>query len=148
MAKKPRDRDGARLALTFDQPSQTQQSFREASDINQIMRKFVRTQVIDHLNRYEGKYADVSGVVDYQEALGIISRADEAFMTLPATIRADFSNSPHAFLEFAIDPANKEKMEEYGLSRKGPPENPDPPDAKQSSDEKPAAEAPTDDSAE
>ncbi len=123
MANEPRGRDGPRVTTKSKDDGLTQQAFKEEVDINRIMIKFRKGQVIDHLNRFEGKYADVTGAVDYQEAHAIIARAEEAFMTLPAGIRSDFDNNAQSFLDFAQDPENREAMEDYGLIRRADPEN-------------------------
>lgn len=102
----------------------TKQQFKDECDINNILRKFERSGLIDHVSRYNGQYADVTGEVDYQTALDVIFRAEEAFFSLPSKIRARFDNDPQAFLEFVDDPKNRDEMIDMGLARKPPPASP------------------------
>ncbi len=94
----------------------TKQSFKDECDINNILKKYDKTGILEHRNKYEGQYADVTGVVDYQTALNIVSSAEAAFMSLPASIRSQFQNDPHEFLAFAQDPENEDALIEMGLA--------------------------------
>lgn len=95
--------------------SMTKQSFKDECDINNILKKYEKNGVIEHRNKYQGRYDDVTGAVDYQTALGVIASAETAFMSLPAAIRTQFDNDPHKFLEFAQDSENSDLMVEMGL---------------------------------
>lgn len=97
-------------------PSQVKQAEAEACDINNIMKRYERDGIIDHVNKYQGRYDDVADAVDYHTALNIAHRADAMFMTLPASVRDRFNNDPGAFLEFAQDPKNLDAMIEMGLA--------------------------------
>lgn len=105
-------------------PSQVRQSDADACDINNIMKRYERDLIIDHVNRYQGQYADVTGMVDYHTAQNIVTRSLEAFMTLPASVRDQFNNDPGKFLEFADDPQNADAMREMGLAKPIPAEPP------------------------
>jgi len=59
---------------------------------------------------------DFSEVVDYRTALEQVAKADEAFMALPAKVRARFSNDAAEFLDFVHNPANKEELVSMGLA--------------------------------
>ena len=48
------------------------------------MAKFQKTGVIDHLNKYEGRYDDHTGS-DYQNAMNVIAEANTMFEELPKT---------------------------------------------------------------
>lgn len=116
-----------RMAIVNDMPSMTKQEFAEESDINNIMAQYKRTNVISHVNRYEGKYDDVTGAVDFHTAQNVLIAADAMFMSLPSTIREKFGNDPGAFLEFATKDENREAMGKMGLLKEGwnvPRENP------------------------
>lgn len=102
------------------EPSLTKQSFADECDINNIMRRYERDGVIDHVKQYGGSYADVTEGFDYHRAMNVVAYAQEMFMSLPASIRSKFSNDPGAFLEFAQNPENLEKMVEMGLAVKRP----------------------------
>ena len=96
-------------------PSLTDSSQQESCDINQIMAKYERHGIITHVNQYNGDYSDVTGAVDYHEALTIQRRAEQAFMTLPSKVREEFRNDPGAFLEAVDDPEQRPRLEELGL---------------------------------
>ncbi|WNK12762.1 MAG: internal scaffolding protein [Microvirus sp.] len=111
-------RDPRRRAVRWfpEGPSMTRQAEAEACDINNIMARYQKTGVIDHLNRFQGEYADVAAYGSFQESLELVERARAAFMTLPSSVRAEFGNDPGRFLDFAQDPANLDKMIEMGLA--------------------------------
>lgn len=98
--------------------SLTKQSFKNETDINRIIGKYRRTGLIDHVNRYQGRYSDLSNPVDYQTALNVLIAADDAFSSLPSDVRKKFSNSPHEFLTFVSDPANADALVDMGLMKK------------------------------
>lgn len=109
-----------REQIFFDDVSLTKQAFKEESDINTIFKKWKKDGVVTHLNRFEGRYEDVSGVQSYQECLQQVLAADEAFMTLPASLRTRFNNDPGQFLDFVSDQSNFDEMVKMGLARAKP----------------------------
>ena len=104
-----------KYAKVFNQPSLTKQSFKDECDVNQVMKRFNKTGVLDHTNPRRPVYADVSNFTDYQTSVGIVLRAHESFENLPAEIRAKFENDPGKLLEFIDDPANAEEAIELGI---------------------------------
>jgi len=98
-------------------PGRTKQSFAEESNINVIMKKYEKTGLLDHLNTHEGNYGNFIGYADYHSSMNAIREAGEAFMTIPAGVRAKFGNDPALFLEFVQNPDNKEEMIKMGLAR-------------------------------
>lgn len=112
------DRD--RVPFQTRGESRAKPSFRDETDINNIMRRFEKTGVIDHYSRVQGHYGDYSVVPDYQQALNAVINAREMFMSLPAAIRKRFDNDPGEFLAFAEDPANEDAMIEMGLMQAKP----------------------------
>ena len=120
-------------------PSQTKQSFKDECDINNILGKYRKTGVIEHLNKHGAEYGFASGDT-FQDAMNIVSRANSMFEELPAHIRSKFNNEPAAFLDFVQDEGNIEEMRELGLAK---PETPKPPKAAQAASE-PSGTAKTD----
>ena len=100
---------------TFTKPSLTKQAFRDESNVNNIMAKYLQTGLLDHVNQHQGSYADFINAPDYHTAMNRITAADQAFQSMPSDIRKKFSNSPSEFLEFAQNPDNVEEMRELGL---------------------------------
>ena len=74
-------------------PSRTKQAFREECNINKIMAKYQKTGIIDHLNKYEGRY-DMADGETFQEAMNLITDAQTMFNDLPSSIRNEFENNP------------------------------------------------------
>ncbi len=110
-------------SISFPEKGRTKQSHRDECDINTIMRKFEKTGMVDHLNKYGGKYGDFTMVPpDYQAAVELVRAADEMFHTIPAKVRAAFNNDAGHFLAFVSNPENLEKMREMGLTKEKPPE--------------------------
>lgn len=99
----------------------TQQHQKDETDVNKIMARYVKTGIIDHVNRFQPHYGDTSPI-SYHESLSICARAQSMFQELPAIVRKKFHNDPEQFLEFVQDPENKDKLFEMGLSETPPPE--------------------------
>lgn len=110
-----RKRERERVTFRTTKPSLAQQQFRDECDINQIMSRFEKTGVIEHLARYEGRYGDFIGYPDFQNAMEAVANATAMFMTLPSSIRERFNNDPEAFLQFAQDDDNIPELREMGL---------------------------------
>lgn len=101
-------------------PSMTKGSFKEQCDVNQIIAKFKRTGVADHVKRLQGSYGDFSAVHDFRTALDAVMAAEDAFMGLPAKVRGRFANDPALFVEFATNPKNADELVEMGLAVRAP----------------------------
>lgn len=92
------------------------QSFKEECDINNIMRKFQRTGMLEWLNTHDGEFADVTGV-NFENAMETILRAQSMFDDLPSSVRDRFGNNPAAFFDFVHDPGNVDELRKLGLAR-------------------------------
>lgn len=98
-----------------DEISMTKQSFAKECDINSIMAKYQKTGLIDHVNKYEGRYGDFTNVSDYQTSLNAVMAAQDEFLSLPSSLRARFANDPAQFLHFVHDENNREEAINLGL---------------------------------
>jgi phage internal scaffolding protein len=99
-------------------PSMTRQSEMEACDIHNILKQFSQ-QGFEQLvrdNAARGQYADLTALPDYQEALEIVLKSQEAFAALPSQVRDRFQNDPARFVEFLADPANQDEAIRLGLA--------------------------------
>lgn len=112
-------------SIRFVQPSLTQQHQKDETDINKIMKRFVKTGIIDHVNKHQPHYGE-NTAIDYQQSLDIIIQAENMFAELPSQARKHFDNDPKAFLKFVEDPNNHDKLYDLGLSNT-PPSVPDAP---------------------
>lgn len=103
-----------RVQVFNTEPSRTKQSFREESNINNIMAKYARTGIVEHGNRHAPSYGEVPAV-DFKQALELVMAAEQSFAELPALVRRRFENDPANFLAFCEDPANRDEAGTLGL---------------------------------
>lgn len=103
------------VATVNEELSKTDQQWALECDINFIMKKFLNTGQVNHLNHKTGVYADFTEIKDLQYAHEVVKYADEAFMTLPAEVRKKFENNPTKLLEFLQDPKNYDEGVELGF---------------------------------
>lgn len=135
MAKEAKDyREGLRSAyiphervsLDTGAVSCTRQEFAEECDINAIMARYEKVGGFLPPPVAEPRYLDLTQMpTDFQSAMHVMMEAENAFMSLPASVRFSFENDPARFVEFAMDGANLDKMREWGLApaaaQEGPP---------------------------
>lgn len=95
--------------------SKTEQHHKDRTNVNNIIKKYHKTGVLQTLNTIEGIYGDVTGV-DFQSAMDLVTSAQEMFQALPSKVRAKFANNPALFLDFADNPDNREALVEMGLA--------------------------------
>lgn len=96
------------------EPSMAKQSFQEECDINTIVRRFGLTGQLP-ANVAMPTYADFEEVMDFQSAMNALVSAKDAFMQMPAEIRARFHNDPGEFVDFCSDDKNRAEAEKLGL---------------------------------
>lgn len=94
--------------------SRTKQAMKEECDINNIMKRYERTGIVQHVNKHAAQYGDVPAV-DLLEAYAIVEKAKSMFDDLPAKARKRFGNDPMEFLAFVQNPENKAEAEALGL---------------------------------
>ncbi|AXL15282.1 internal scaffolding protein [Microviridae sp.] len=102
-------------SITFTEPSRTQQHQKDETDINKIMKRYIKTGVIDHINKHQGVYTNCPGM-DYHEAMTFMRQAEGQFLELPSQVRKQFDNDPGKFLDFVDNPDNIDKLREMGLT--------------------------------
>jgi len=87
----------------------TKQSFKDETDVNNIIAKHTRMGTLSHLEQWGGQYGDWSNF-DFQEAQNQIANANTMFEQLPSAVRKRFANSPEKFLEYVNNPENSEDL--------------------------------------
>lgn len=113
--------DRETFQLNLDPVSLTHQSEAAACDINQIMKRFERTGILEHRNTFEGQYGDFTDLpLNYHDSMNACLAAQDMFLTLPSGIRKRFGNDPGIFLEFVANPANGAEMVKMGLATARP----------------------------
>jgi len=101
--------------LKCEDPSLTQQQFKEEADINTIVDRFVKSGVLPNAVNMP-QYVDYEGIFDFQSAMNAVRAADENFMRMDAKVRSRFNNSPQEFLEFFANPENTQEAIRLGLA--------------------------------
>ena len=93
----PRERQNAPVAGI----SITEQHHKKSCDINSIVAKYQKTGLVDHINKHEAKYGDVSGY-DYKTAQDLVAEQKTIFYELPSQVRAEFDNDPANYLDLIL----------------------------------------------
>lgn len=101
--------------LKCEDDSLTQQQFKEESDINTIVNRFMKSGVLPTPVNMP-QYVDFEGVFDFQSAMNAVRAADENFMRLDTKVRSRFNNNPQEFLEFFANPDNTDEAVRLGLA--------------------------------
>jgi len=102
-------------SLSFPANSRwTKQSFKDESDINTIMARYLSTGEMPVINERAPQYLDASGM-DFQDMQNKVVEAQSLFMDLPSKLRTRFHHDPAEFLEFCSDPSNRDEMSTLGL---------------------------------
>jgi phage internal scaffolding protein len=91
--------------------SLTVQEQKESTDVNNILRRFQQTGLIEHVNQNEGQYGEF-GSYDFQENQNMIKRIESSFNELPSSVRNQFGNNPQEWVEHLANPDNIEDMKD------------------------------------
>ena len=105
----------SKQSITFPDETETIQSAMDECDINNIMSRYEKTGILQHVQNIEGAYGDFTNVQDYQLSLNQVIAAQEAFEQLPSRIRERFGNDPAHLMTFLQDDANREEAIKLGL---------------------------------
>jgi hypothetical protein len=101
------------LDCSLDTPL-VKQEFVEECDINVIIARCLRGGA-PNFSRAVPIFADVSEIGDFRSCIERIRSADEAFMSLPASVRTRFGNDSVALIEFLQNPVNRVEAISLGL---------------------------------
>lgn len=99
-------------------PSRTEQSHKDACDINNIVKRMKpheMAQLIER-NAQAGMYVDLPDNTDYQSAITTVMQAEASFNSLPSKVRERFNHDPSLFLTFATNSANIDELRALGLA--------------------------------
>lgn len=92
----------------------TEQAHKNETDMNYILKDYVKTGLIKHAKENEGKYDDIA-MQDFQDAMFVVAQANSMFEELPGEIRKRFQNDPAQFLGFVQNPDNIDQMKSMGI---------------------------------
>lgn len=95
--------------------SMTKQSFKDESDVNLIMARYLKTGILESQMRQVPRYGDFTSAEDYHSCMNRVRAAEELFMRLPAKVRDYVDNDPKKLLELVFDPARVDECRELGL---------------------------------
>lgn len=106
--------------IIFTEPSITDQSQYQESDINYIVKKYAdgRTGITTlDLGADAGvlQYGDTLLPGDYDTALDLINAVSDEFYQLPAQIRAEFNHNPKELINALADPRQRDRLLSLGL---------------------------------
>lgn len=105
-----------RVQRSFEGPSAAKQAMAAECDINNIMGRYQKTGLLQHVNHMGGTYDALPDEIDYHTAMNQVIAAQDAFASLPSSIRNRFANDPAGFLAFVQNPDNLQEMREMGLA--------------------------------
>lgn len=108
-------RSRAARTLTAGGKRRVKQAAKDSTDINVMIRKWIKNGTPPIASGREPSYGDFSQGVDYHTALNTLIDAQEQFMQLPAPVRTFCDNDPGLFLDLCSDPLNRAKLLELGL---------------------------------
>lgn len=115
------DRDAASFAAGTDCGDEvvTVQASKEECDINVIVKRFGLTGELPE-NFKMPVSGDFTFVGDYQSAMQVMRASDQAFMQVPAELRARFGNDPQQLMDFLENVDNRDEALKLGLLQKPP----------------------------
>lgn len=113
-----------------DEPSLTDQSDLQSSDINYIMKQYEKTGMLPINEKIQGIYQDNTDLPSLETAFNMVKSAQDAFESLPADVRKLMDNDPSQLENFIADPNNRDYLVKKGLlvenylEPKDPPKSP------------------------
>ncbi len=117
---------GKRVQIDCSKGGRVKPSFKQDTDVNEIMRKYQRTGTIEHITQKTPMYGDFSQIVDYKTATDTVIQAKNAFMELPADLRASFTHDPQELLIYLEQGGDiEERLDSIRADTR--PETPEPP---------------------
>ena len=117
-------RDEEHVGIKFDQPSMAQQHFKQESDVNYIVNRYLQTGQWENVSERPPVYADMSafdGDMDLIRAYEAVERAEDGFMRLPSDLRKKLDNDPSKLVSWLFDEANRDDAVKFGLFTAPPP---------------------------
>lgn len=102
-----------RLQVSFEQPSKTEQVYKDECSIDFIISNYVKTG-IDPREGRKMSYVDCTKVSDFQTAQQLVADTKTMFYSLPAEVRDEFKTIDN-YLGYVSDPANLKDCYERNL---------------------------------
>jgi phage internal scaffolding protein len=120
MKKVTKEKSGRiRVQTINDQPTKTQQQFKDHVNVNKIIQKYQRTGDKTLIESSKlGVYADTTLFKDFQSAKNKVIDAEKAFLSIPSNVRDRFNNDPAQLISFLADKTKIEESIQLGLRPK------------------------------
>lgn len=93
----------------------TQQHFREEVNINQIIAKYQKTNILTHVTKNRVRFGEFLELADHAVNLDKVAKAQQSFDQLPSQLRNQFNNSIEGFFSFIQKPENKDQCIKWGI---------------------------------
>jgi phage internal scaffolding protein len=103
------------VSIDCSYPILTDQSNKNACDINVIMANYAKTGMLSHVSNQTPKYIDCTTIPNLEQAYKTVYAAEEAFYDLPPDIRRLMDNDPSQLENFISNPENAYILEKNGL---------------------------------
>ena len=107
--------DVVRPVTINKKPSMTKQHLKDEADVNKIIKRYGLAQIQQNAAMVELQYGEITSM-SLQEAIDMVEKANEAFLTVPSEIRAKFNNDAGAWIDYATNPANLDELVKLGLA--------------------------------
>lgn len=98
-----------------NEPSTTQQHFKDEVDVNHIIDRYTATGELTHVQGAPGLYADVSTAEEYQDLMNNLLAVTRAFEALPDDQRQRYG-TPEAWMAAALDKSVEDGILDQGDS--------------------------------
>lgn len=100
-------------------PKIVEASHAEDCDINVLLARYEKTgQFPETPANIDQAFGDFSNIPDLQGVMEAAQQAEEAFMELPAKVRAKFDHDPAKLWDYLHNPENMEESYKLGLREK------------------------------
>ena len=94
----------------------TKQSFKNECDINNIVKAHVKKGISPFLDPAQaGQNYGFAPAASLQDAMNVVTYANQGFAELPSEVRNHFDNDPVKFVDFLDEPGNESQLQEWGL---------------------------------
>lgn len=117
---KARNKFSKRVAVIapFLDDGRTQQHFADQVNINNILAKYRKTGIIEHVKRAEARFGSFPDMNATAADFDKVAKAKQSFEMLPAELRNKFNNNIPEFFEFLHDPDNRDQLTKWGFFNK------------------------------
>lgn len=103
------------VSIDCSSPVLTDQSFKNACDVNVIMANYAKTGMLSHTTTIEPKFIDNTSIPTLEHAFDIVNRAEDAFYSLPPDIRRLMDNDPSQLESFIANDNNRDILIKNGV---------------------------------